>query len=52
MSKVKRVDVHSHVLPMEIMEAIRRRPRDFQMRVEGEGEGEVFVRDDRHSTPV
>jgi aminocarboxymuconate-semialdehyde decarboxylase len=51
-SRTKRVDVHSHVLPQELMEAIRQRPRDFQMRVEGAGEKEIFVRDDRHSTPV
>ena len=50
--RVKRVDVHSHVLPAELMEAIRRNPRDFQMRVEGAGGKEVFIRDDRHSTPV
>ena len=50
--KVKRVDVHSHVLPREMMEAIRFRPRDYQMRVEGSGEKEIFIRDDRHSTPV
>ena len=49
---VKRVDVHSHVLPRELMEAIRARPRDYQMRVEGRGGGEVFIRDDRHSTPI
>jgi aminocarboxymuconate-semialdehyde decarboxylase len=35
-----------------MMEAIRRRPRDYQMRVEGSGEKETFIRDDRHSTPV
>ena len=52
MKKTKTVDVHSHVLPKEIMDAIRERPRDFQMRVEGSGEREIFVRDDRHSTPV
>ncbi len=51
-SRTKRVDVHSHVLPQELMEAIRQRPRDFQMRVEGAGEKETFVRDDKHSTPV
>jgi aminocarboxymuconate-semialdehyde decarboxylase len=34
------------------MEAIRGRPRDYQMRVEGSGEKEAFIRDDRHSTPV
>jgi aminocarboxymuconate-semialdehyde decarboxylase len=50
--RVKRVDVHSHVLPREMMEAIRSRPRDYQMRVEGSGEKETFIRDDRHSTPV
>ena len=48
----KTVDVHSHVLPLEMMEAIRFRPRDYQMRVEGSGEKETFIRDDRHSTPV
>ena len=50
--RVKRVDVHSHVLPREMMAAIRERPRDYFMHVEGRGESEVFVRDDRHSTPV
>ena len=50
--KSKTVDVHSHVLPLEMMEAIRSRPRDYQMRVEGAGERELFIRDDRHSTPV
>jgi aminocarboxymuconate-semialdehyde decarboxylase len=35
-----------------MMEAIRFRPRDYQMRVEGSGEKEIFIRDDRHSTPV
>jgi aminocarboxymuconate-semialdehyde decarboxylase len=49
---VKRVDIHSHVLPREMLEAIRRRPRDYQMSVEGAGGTEVFIRDDRHSTPV
>lgn len=51
-NRVKRVDVHSHVLPRELMDAIRARPRDFLMTVTGDGESEVFVRDDRHSTPV
>lgn len=50
--RVKRVDVHSHVLPLEMVEAIRARPRDYRMSVEGAGEREIFVRDDRHSTPV
>ena len=44
--------MHSHVLPLEMIEAIRSRPRDFQMRVESRDGTETFVRDDRHSTPV
>ncbi len=51
-TKRKTVDVHSHVLPREMMEAIRGRPRDYQMRVEGSGGQEVFIRDDTHSTPI
>jgi aminocarboxymuconate-semialdehyde decarboxylase len=51
-NRVKRVDLHSHVLPVEMVEAIRARPRDFQMRVENRDGGETFVRDDRHSTPL
>jgi len=50
--RVKSVDVHSHVLPLEMIEAIRARPREFGMRVEIRGGSETFVRDDRHSTPV
>lgn len=50
--RVKRVDVHSHVLPREMVEAIRQHPRDYQMRVDGAGDNELFIRDDRHSTPV
>jgi aminocarboxymuconate-semialdehyde decarboxylase len=52
MAREKTVDVHSHVLPREIIEAIRARPRDFEMRVESRGGAETFVRDDRHSTPL
>ncbi len=50
--KVKRIDVHSHVLPLELIELIRQRPRDYQMRVEGAGDKEMFVRDDKHGTPL
>jgi aminocarboxymuconate-semialdehyde decarboxylase len=52
MPKVKRVDLHSHVLPREMLEAIRARPREHQMRVEGTGDAERFIRDDKHATPV
>jgi len=49
---VKTVDVHSHVLPLEMIEAIRARPRDYQMRVETRDGDETFVRDDKHSSPL
>ena len=51
-NRVKRVDIHSHVLPREMVEAIRRRPRDYLMSVEAGGGQEVFIRDDKHSTPI
>ena len=51
-NKVKRIDVHSHVLPRELIELIRQRPRNYQMRVEGAGDKEMFVRDDKHGTPL
>jgi aminocarboxymuconate-semialdehyde decarboxylase len=50
--KTKRIDVHSHVLPRELIELIRKQPRDYLMRVEGVGEQEKFVRDDQHGTPI
>src|SRR5258706_13885291 len=50
--KVKRIDVHSHVLPRELIELIRKNPRAYQMRVEGTGDTEKFVRDDKHGTPI
>jgi aminocarboxymuconate-semialdehyde decarboxylase len=52
MPRTKRVDLHSHVLPKEMLEAIRARPREHQMRVEGTGDAERFIRDDKHATPV
>jgi aminocarboxymuconate-semialdehyde decarboxylase len=35
-----------------MMEAIRARPREYQMRVESRDGGEIFIRDDKHSTPL
>jgi aminocarboxymuconate-semialdehyde decarboxylase len=52
MAKVKRVDLHSHVLPKEMLEAIRAQPLEHQMRIEGTGDAERFIRDDQHATPV
>ena len=52
MSVGRTVDVHSHVLPRELIDAIRSKPRDFGMTIEGSGAAEIFMRDDRHSTPL
>ncbi len=40
MPKAKCIDVHSHVLPRETLEAIRQRPRDYQMRIDGSSAGQ------------
>jgi len=50
--RTKRVDVHSHVLPKEMIDLIRQHPRDYQMRVDGSGANEKFVRDDKHGSPI
>ncbi|HXF68030.1 MAG TPA: amidohydrolase family protein [Burkholderiales bacterium] len=50
--RARRVDVHNHVLPRELLEAIRSRPRDYRMRVEERAGAEVLVRDDGHWTPI
>lgn len=52
MKRARRVDVHNHVLPRELLEAIRARPRDFGVRVEERRGVETLVRDDGHSTPI
>ncbi len=48
--KLKRIDVHNHVCPADLVEAIRRKPDRFRMRVEGEGAKlHVAGMDSRHS---
>jgi hypothetical protein len=46
------IDIHSHVLPRAMVEAIRQRPRDFGMTVRGTGPDEALVRDDNHGSPL
>ena len=46
------IDMHSHVLPRAMVEAIRQRPRDFGMMVRGTGADEALVRDDNHGSPL
>lgn len=36
--KLQRIDVHSHVVPAEIMRAIERDPARYEMRIEVVGE--------------
>lgn len=52
MARAPVIDVHSHVLPSELADDIRRRPRHYAMAVEKDADRERFVRDDGHSTPM
>ena len=52
MANVKRVDVHSHVFPREMLDLIRARPDDFGMRFEKVGSGERLARTDGHTSPM
>jgi len=49
----QRIDVHNHVIPIEIMNAIRRHPARYQMRIvdEASGKGRI-VRDTGQAFPV
>ena len=52
-SPLKRIDVHNHVCPAELLQAVRNAPQRFGMRVEGEGEGLRVVRPDtRHAFAI
>jgi len=46
------IDVHSHVLPLNMVEAIRAQPRAYGMSVRGEGDTLALVRDDGHGSPL
>lgn len=41
---MKRIDVHSHVIPETIVKAMRENPDLYRTRIEGEGDKRVFVR--------
>ncbi|HYH43136.1 MAG TPA: amidohydrolase family protein [Burkholderiales bacterium] len=41
---MKRIDLHSHVIPREIVDAMRAQPEVYNTRIEGEGDALVFVR--------
>ena len=48
------IDVHSHVLPKPLVEAIAARPREHDIEVLRDAQGEVhrFKRSDGHQTPI
>ncbi|MBC7781502.1 MAG: amidohydrolase [Proteobacteria bacterium] len=52
--KIPVIDVHSHVLPRSLIEAIAARPREHEIKVETRDDGGVkrFLRDDGHATPI
>lgn len=41
---MKRIDLHSHVIPETIIRAMREQPDVYNTRIEGEGDRRVFVR--------
>ena len=52
MANTKRVDVHSHVFPREMLDLIRAHPGDYGMRFEQAGGGERLMRTDGHTSPM
>lgn len=49
---VRRIDVHSHVIPAEMLQAIERDPRRYRMRIEEQDGKKRIVRDGGHTFPV
>ncbi|MDH5535660.1 MAG: amidohydrolase family protein, partial [Betaproteobacteria bacterium] len=41
---MKRIDVHSHVIPETLVAAMREQPDLYKTKIEGEGDKRVFVR--------
>jgi len=52
MSGTPCIDLHSHVLPRPMVDAIHQRPREFGMTVTGTGANEALVREDKHGSPL
>jgi aminocarboxymuconate-semialdehyde decarboxylase len=48
----RRIDVHSHVVPSELLQAIERDPARFQMNIETRDGSQRIVRDGGHAFPV
>ena len=52
MAATKRVDVHSHVFPREMLDLVRARPDDFGMRFDNATGTERLLRTDGHVSPL
>jgi aminocarboxymuconate-semialdehyde decarboxylase len=52
MPQLPRIDVHSHVVPIEMLQAIERDPGRYRMRFDGANGKRRLVRDDGHAFPV
>ena len=52
MPQLARIDVHSHVVPIEMLQAIERDPGRYRMRFDGANGKRRLVRDDGHAFPV
>jgi hypothetical protein len=50
--KSKRIDVHSHVLPKEMLDALRQRPERFKMRYVEDGKHRRVAKDGGGGQPV
>jgi hypothetical protein len=48
----RRIDVHSHVVPAELLQAIERDPARFQMTIEARDGSQKIVREGGHAFPV
>jgi len=49
---LQKIDVHSHVIPLEMLQAIERNPGRYQMRFEEKDGKRRIVRDGGHTFPV
>lgn len=52
LKRLQRIDVHSHVIPLEMLQAIERNPGRYQMRLEEKDGKRRIVRDGGHTFPV
>jgi len=49
---MRKTDVHSHVIPKEMLDAIEKYPARYEMRIEKEGDNQCIVREGGNRFPV